>query len=155
MMLVGRTCTQRVGTTGRLELTLTIVVTLSLVVAGCGGKSGHAPTVNENVVAPSRYNAALARPRTELEADGLPVQSPPLSRRVRFPDDPDEPYSRNYGSSLSVGLQPGTSSRQEQSGQDKASLRNNINTLRISQQDLPEDLPPDFRERIIVEQHLR
>ncbi len=43
------------------------------------------------------YSAEVRPPRVETEADGLPVQPPPL-RRTSSADDPREPWSPNYGS---------------------------------------------------------
>jgi hypothetical protein len=45
---------------------------------------------------PSSYVAEVRPPRVETEADGLPVQPPPL-RRSAVADDPREPWSPNYG----------------------------------------------------------
>jgi len=41
--------------------------------------------------------AVVARPKIELEADGLAVQTPPRKHRRVEPDDPSEPFSPNYG----------------------------------------------------------
>ena len=40
--------------------------------------------------------AAAQSGRVDLEDDGLPAQVPPVRGR-QLPDDPDEPYSPNYG----------------------------------------------------------
>ncbi|MFV0368027.1 MAG: hypothetical protein ACK5KM_06165 [Hyphomicrobiaceae bacterium] len=149
-MFVWQSCMKQIGVAARLERSLPIAVICSLLVAGCGGRSDHAPTADANTAAPPRYNAALAQPRIDMEADGLPAQSPPLVQRVSFPDDPNEPFSRNYGSRLNgppVHLSP--------SRTDEEKPRNIMPTPRISLRDLPDDLPPDFRERLIVEHHLR
>jgi hypothetical protein len=39
-----------------------------------------------------------AGPPVEVEDDGIEAQRPPPLRAQRVPDDPTEPYSRNYGS---------------------------------------------------------
>lgn len=74
-------------------------VGLALVLGGCATSSaGEAAAIR------SQAQAALA----ETEDDGLPAQvSPPWAIR-RGPDDPNEPYSRNYGSrSYGQGLLAG------------------------------------------------
>lgn len=48
---------------------------------------------------------ALAGPKvreTELEDDGLPSQVAPPANRRHDPDDPSEPFSRNYGRSAAA-----------------------------------------------------
>ena len=41
--------------------------------------------------------AVATPPKVEIEDDGLAVQAPPLKRKRVEPDDPSEPFSRNYG----------------------------------------------------------
>lgn len=51
----------------------------------------------------SQYSAAVAEPRPvtrvaiDVEDDGIPAQTPPPRTIRQQPDDPSEPYSRNYG----------------------------------------------------------
>ena len=40
---------------------------------------------------------APVRAKVEVEDDGVPVQSPPVRRARSEPDDPNEPFSPNYG----------------------------------------------------------
>ena len=89
---------------------------------GCGARSEYpaaavgAPYPQEVAVPPA--------PREEREDDALPVQRPPLARSVRQPDDPSEPFSRNYG-----GPAPAAPRRAAA---------------------IPDDLPPAFRKKLIV-----
>ena len=53
---------------------------------------------------PSSYTAEVRPPRVETEADGLPVQPPPLRRTAAAADDPREPWSPNYGTALASKL---------------------------------------------------
>jgi hypothetical protein len=71
------------------------VLGLAAALAGCATSSGNEPP------GPS---ARLQRDSAEIEADGLPPQVAPSSS-IRFaPDDPSEPYSRNYGARPPAGL---------------------------------------------------
>ena len=47
--------------------------------------------------APGQIAGLRSGPAIEIEDDGIEAQRPPL-RVPRPPDDPNEPYSRNYGS---------------------------------------------------------
>ncbi|MBL8564540.1 MAG: adhesin [Hyphomicrobiaceae bacterium] len=89
---------------------------------GCGARSEY-PAASVGSPYPQQVAAAPA-PREEMEDDGLPVQRPPLARSVNQPDDPSEPFSRNYG-----GPAP--------AAPKKAAA-------------IPGDLPPAFRKRLVV-----
>lgn len=132
---------------------LSLVLSLALIVAGCGGRSGHAPTADARVVAPPQphFRAALAPPPTEMEADGLPVQRAPLVQRTRVPDDPSEPFSPNYGST--PASQPAAAPAGTRAAAPAPAVATYVR--RLSVRDLPDDLPPDFRERLIVANGLR
>lgn len=67
---------------------------LAIVLAGCA-RSGALPQQSWNVGAPPSSDAG--RPRVDMEADGLPAQTPPPRREASEPDDPSEPFSPNYG----------------------------------------------------------
>lgn len=73
-----------------------VVVTAvaALALAGCSSSGSNSYTAENAAVAPPR---AVAQAVTETEADGLPSQTPPVRRVNEVPDDPNEPYSRNYG----------------------------------------------------------
>lgn len=46
------------------------------------------------------HTVEVRPPRVETEADGLPVQPPPLRRTAGQADDPREPWSPNYGTAV-------------------------------------------------------
>lgn len=73
----------------------------------------------------------------EVEADGLPAQTPPPSRVRLAPDDPSEPFSRNYG-----GVNPSAvpALTEHDSGQAP---------LHAEQPQIPADLPMDFRRKLV------
>lgn len=59
--------------------------------AGCSS-TGANYTAQDVPVAPRVAQSAVV-----VEDDGLPAQSPPPARINRAPDNPDEPFSKNYG----------------------------------------------------------
>ncbi len=69
------------------------LVALSL--GGCASWNSNQYTAENAAVAPSQAVAQV--PAAETEADGMPAQTPPMHRANQVPDDPSEPYSRNYG----------------------------------------------------------
>jgi hypothetical protein len=73
-------------------------------------------------------------PRVKMEDDGLPSQAPPSARIRQMPDDPFEPYSRNYG-----GQNPGA--------RDPAPGRPAVQAAG-SKPVIPADLPADFRRQL-------
>jgi hypothetical protein len=75
-----------------------VFAVLAIVLAGCAPSGTYAPE-SWNVGGPQSAMADSGRPRVELEADGLPAQTPPLRREPIEPDDPSEPFSPNYGPS--------------------------------------------------------
>jgi hypothetical protein len=110
-----------------------------LVAAAALGQAGCATDNNAyNAGAPA--NIAYVRQAaavTEIEDDGLPSQAPPSALIHQMPDDPSEPYSRNYG------------------GPNPAALGNNPTDKAGSvplpaQAAIPADLPPAFRRRLAM-----
>jgi hypothetical protein len=61
---------------------------LAVVLAGCATSSA-----GETSAARSQVRAE----RAEMEDDGMPAQVAPVSSIRQQPDDPSEPFSRNYG----------------------------------------------------------
>jgi hypothetical protein len=73
-----------------------LFLVLALGLTGCAQSAALTPE-DWNVGGPQTSVAHAGRPRVELEADGLPAQTPPLRREPSEPDDPTEPFSPNYG----------------------------------------------------------
>ena len=74
---------------------LPIALAAALALAGCASdKSTYRESSYVGAVAPPQ-------PAIAMEADGLPVQTPPLRQERPEIDDPTEPFSRNYGPSPS------------------------------------------------------
>jgi len=61
---------------------------LAVALAGC-----VTPSAGETAASRSPVHAE----RAEVEEDGLPAQVAPVSAIRQQPDDPSEPFSRNYG----------------------------------------------------------
>lgn len=66
----------------------------ALLLAGCSSAGTGKYSAYSAVVAEPEK---VARAAVDMEADGLPAQTPPARGGRREPDDPNEPYSRNYG----------------------------------------------------------
>lgn len=76
---------------------------------------------------------------TEMEDDGLPSQAPPSANIRQLPDDPSEPYSRNYGGPNPAAI-------------DKKPVdRTASSTMPLpAQTTIPSDLPPAFRRQLAM-----
>jgi hypothetical protein len=97
--------------------------------------AGCAAVGNANYADAPAVAAYVARaPGVEVEDDGLPSQTPPSTRIRQMPDDPTEPYSRNYGgpNPSPVGTEPTGNAHRE-------AVANPI---------IPADLPPAFRRQL-------
>jgi hypothetical protein len=67
----------------------------ALSLGGCSSWNSNHYSAEDAAVA--QPQAVAQGPASEVEADGMPVQTPPVRRANQMPDDPSEPYSRNYG----------------------------------------------------------
>lgn len=103
-----------------------LALLLAALAGGCAARSEY-PTANVGAPygAVAQASAQARAPTEEMEDDGLPVQHPPLARSVRQPDDPNEPFSRNYGAPPVMKTANRAAS-------------------------VPDDLPPDFRSKLVV-----
>lgn len=94
---------------------------LALALAGCSGKATETAEVWPWSTPPAKVAAAVPPPKPDLEEDGMEAQVAPPRAIREAPDDPSEPWSRNYG--------PPAATRRA---------------------DVPQDLPPDFRRRLVA-----
>jgi hypothetical protein len=92
--------------------------------AGCNATS-RGPTA-QWPGEPQHLAAAVPGPFVEMEDDGQPGQIPPPPRVRQAPDEPHEPYSRNYGT-----LPPRAAE-----------------AAKPGRPGIPSDLPPDFRRKL-------
>ena len=127
---------------------------MALVLAGCSSRNdSYATAADPRVAAPPRYEgrtAVAVAPEQEMEADGLPAQRPPLMSRNKRAVDPSEPFSPNYGAPAQSAMSNKTADALPPEREtDRARV------MAVSVRDLPDDLPPDFRERLIVVNGLR
>jgi hypothetical protein len=81
-------------------------------------------------------NMRVAQVVTEVEDDGLPAQTPPSPRAHQMPDDPNEPFSKNYG-----GVNPSASA---------APLSEPVEPQHAPAPKIPSDLPPVFRQKLVA-----
>lgn len=104
---------------------------LAVLLAALGGCASDQQSSNY-----SRTHIAMAQATIDIEDDGLPAQSPPSKAVRHAPDDPSEPYSRNYG-----GINPSVTGVPAAAGP-------------VPQQhpvpDIPDDLPPAFRQKLVT-----
>jgi len=90
----------------------------------------------------AEYSAAVSEPKpvarlaTDIEDDGIAAQTPP-SRSIRQqPDDPSEPYSRNYG-----GVNPSSA---------RASDRPDPMTTAPSSPSGPDRAPTTWQPKVVI-----
>lgn len=135
-MFVLRSCARGRSAYSASRALVGLTAVLAASIGGCSHRAEYGPPHASRLAPPVAVaaNAAETSPRPDLEDDGLPAQTPPLLNRQRHLDNPAEPFSPNYGSApvRSAAVNFGKS-------YDVVSAR-----------DLPDDLPPDFRERLIV-----
>jgi len=111
------------------------VVRASLVAVAAAYLAGCAAVGNANYADAPAVAAYVARaPGVEVEDDGLPSQTPPSTRIRQMPDDPTEPYSRNYG-----GPNPSASGTEPTGSAHREAVAKPI---------IPADLPPAFRRQL-------
>lgn len=79
----------------RVRTPLVMSLVAALAAGGCAESRSRYAAADHVRAAPPQV--AQSQP-AELEEDGLPAQVPPLRRPNPLPDDPNEPYSPNYGS---------------------------------------------------------
>lgn len=114
----------------RAPLALIAVLAAALAQAGCA--ADHTVYSDDEGVAAAAY--AAAAPSAEVEDDGMPAQAAPSARIRQMPDDPSQPFSRNYGGS---NPSPGTAPAVAIPRAAAAAA-------------IPADLPPDFRRRLVA-----
>jgi hypothetical protein len=110
-----------------------VLASLADVAASC--LSGCAADSSANYANAPTVAAYVARaPGVEVEDDGLPSQTPPTPRIRQMPDDPTQPYSRNYG-----GPNPSAIGPAPAEGAHRDAVAKPI---------IPADLPPAFRRQL-------
>jgi hypothetical protein len=110
------------------------------VLAEGGCASNNSSTYYASAPAVAAYSRQAAA-EVQIEDDGLPSQAPPLARIHQMPDDPSEPYSRNYGgfNPASVEYHPAVEHKSADASAGWATS---------SQRTVPADLPPTFRRQL-------
>ena len=125
----------------RKQFARSMIPACSLLALICGGCSSTQPASQPNWYATDRPYWVSARPQSqatpapipaqkaEVEDDGREAQLPPPRRIRQEPDDPSEPYSRNYGTRPPV-------------------RKADVSTRPSAPAPIPDDLPPAFRKRL-------
>ena len=110
-----------------------------LALSGCASDPNSSTAQNAGVAPQTVAQAA------DVEADGLPAQTPPPARVRLAPDDPNEPFSRNYG-----GINPSAVTAPQQSEPEAAEPPPaHAPPALAAQPVLPADLPADFRRKLV------
>ncbi len=112
---------------------------LAAILAVVGGCATNSTTTTSQYSGgqSSGTNMHVAGVTTDVEDDGLPAQTPPSSAHVhQTPDDPTQPFSRNYG-----GVNPSATN---------APLVEGPVEHRVPLHQLPKDLPPAFRQKLMA-----
>ncbi len=109
----------------------------TLLLGACASGGGaRAPSANIwPSDSPTRVAGYVAPQPVDFEADGIEAQTPPMRRASSEPDDPSEPFSRNYGEEPA-----------ETETVDAASVGDAAQWSHPD--DLPDDLPPAFRQKL-------
>lgn len=122
----------------RVALSLLMASAAGISAAGCATDNNAYATDNTAYYAGSPPVYVARGPAVEIEPDGLPVQAPPSARIRAMPDDPAQPYSRNYG-----GPNP--------ADQSAAPVSVKVSSGTVSQPtSIPADLPPSFRKQLVA-----
>lgn len=111
-----------------------LIALMAVAAAGCAQDQART-AATDPTIADQRYSVAAEdgprAKRVDLEADGIEAQLPPPKRVRSEPDDPDEPFSPNYGTRPPV----------RRAGTPPARLA------------IPADLPPEFRRKLMDTVH--
>lgn len=115
------------------------LVAASLALSGCATTSSHTTAYHYPGDGRRAQPQRVAEALVEVEADGLPAQTPPPSRARQLPDDPSEPWSRNYGG--------------ENPSRAPIEVRDEAPSLHKTPEKspapaIPQDLPPQFRKQL-------
>jgi hypothetical protein len=113
----------------RVAIAPVMIAAAALNVAGCAANHGTS-------YADATPAYVAQGPAVQMETDGLPSQAAPPVRIRQMPDDPSQPYSRNYGGPNPAGTVP--ASPAVKASNDAGSPKSPI----------PDDLPPAFRRQL-------
>jgi hypothetical protein len=85
------------GGVGALVRPAALLISLAL-----GACSAAGPATQSVSWSPTQEAAGPPLPRVEIEGDGMEGQRPPRRHASDIPDNPNEPFSPNYGSAPST-----------------------------------------------------
>lgn len=119
------------ATVARAAIVPLLFVAASLGEAGCASDH-NAQYANAPAVA--AYSQQVAS-QVQVEHDGLPSQTAPPAHIRQMPDDPSEPFSRNYGGPNPAAVEP-------------KEMSNGASKTAALKPEIPPDLPPAFRTKL-------
>lgn len=113
-----------------------VLTAAAAALAGCSQHATQTAAYDPRVAPPPHHVSPDAGRKPDLEDDGREAQIPPMKKAQPEPDDPREPWSRNYGKSPPVQRA------------DASNPATAIGLGPVVRGPLPADLPPDFRRRL-------
>lgn len=123
---------------GSLPVLSSCALAALTVLSGCAS-TGSVSHTAQNVSGPRVAQAAAV-----TEDDGLPAQAPPPGRIRAMPDNPSEPFSKNYGGGNPAALSVGGTHPEEKAAGGASE------TAPARKPALPDDLPPAFRQKLVT-----
>lgn len=115
-----------------------LAIVAALLLGGCAQSTSKSTAYDPSVSQPPYQVASETGRKPDLEDDGREAQLPPLKKARPEPDDPHEPWSRNYGSARTADAAAGVPFDATPRAALGAIVRGPV----------PSDLPPDFRRRL-------
>lgn len=134
--------------TGAKPVVLTCALAALNAVAGCAS-TGAPNYASQNPAVATRVAQAAA----PNEDDGLPAQSPPPGRIRAVPDNPDEPFSKNYGGGnpAALGITAGKPAAEDGSHDGtRDGAHGVVRNAPANAPPIPDDLPPAFRQKLVA-----
>lgn len=113
-----------------------LVIAVAAALAGCAQHTTQTAAYDPSVAAPPSHVSADTGRKPDLEDDGREAQIPPMKKAQPEPDDPREPWSRNYGKGTPVQRA------------DVVAPPAVAALGPVVRGPVPADLPPDFRRRL-------
>ena len=119
---------QKLAVSSRVRVARAVALAAMLALPGCASENSTYSAAGGP--SPTRVAGAVI----EVEDDGLPAQTPPSARLRQMPDDPSQPFSRNYG-----GVNPSREPLHENQQPQPVHAPTPV---------IPKDLPPQFRKQL-------
>jgi hypothetical protein len=125
-------------------LVLARAAVMAVCLSAAFGLTACAPATSEySSPSPAVASYVARSDAIDIEDDGLPAQSPPPMHLRHRPDDPSEPFSRNYG-----GTNPASAAKQNGDANQPDASQTATVVPDAAYPYIPSDLPPAFRRQL-------